>query len=132
MADSTRKPSYQNLRAWKEASDLVVLTYTTCAKHKRHLDQGLVDQIRRAAISIPLNLAEGNGRGTNKDALRFLYIARGSLHELEAQFEICRSMDFFSSTDAIRLLEQTSIVGRLIGGLIRYRKNRLEDETLSH
>lgn len=131
MADPTRKPSYQNLRAWKEASDLVAFTYTTCAKHKRHLDQGLADQIRRAAISIPSNLAEGNGRGTNKDALRFLYIARGSLHELEAQFEICRRMDFFSSAEAIRLLEQTSVVGRLIGGLIRYRKNRLEDETRS-
>jgi len=128
MSDSPGLPPFQNLKAWKEATDLVTLTYAICAKQHRHLDLKLSDQIKRAVVSIPSNLAEGNGRGSNKDALRFLYIARGSLHELIAQFEACWKMNSFTQEDSLRLLEQTSLVGRLIGGLIRYRKNRLDDE----
>lgn len=128
MSDSPGLPPFQNLKAWKEATDLVTLTYAICAKQHRHLDLKLSDQIKRAVVSIPSNLAEGNGRGSNKDALRFFYIARGSLHELMAQFEVCRKMNSFTPEDSLRLLEQTSLVGRLIGGLIRYRKNRLDDE----
>lgn len=128
MSDSPGLPPFQNLKAWKEATDLVTLTYAICAKQHRNLDLKLSDQIKRAVVSIPSNLAEGNGRGSNKDALRFLYIARGSLHELIAQFEACRKMNSFTQEDSLRLLEQTSLVGRLIGGLIRYRKNRLDDE----
>lgn len=130
MTDLPGRPRFQNLKAWKEATDLVALTYAICAKQRRHMDLKLSDQIKSAAVSIPSNLAEGNGRGSNKDALRFLYIARGSLHELAAQFEACRRMNAITQVDSLRLLEQTSLVGRLIGGLIRYRKNRLEDEAL--
>jgi len=92
MHDPPGRPRFQNLKAWKEATDLVTLTYAICAKQRRHMDLKLSDQIKSAVVSIPSNLAEGNGRGSNKDALRFLYIARGSLHELVAQFEVCRSM----------------------------------------
>ncbi len=128
MPDTPGRPNFHNLKAWKEATHLVTLTYAVCAKQRRRLDLRLSEQIKRAAVSIPSNVAEGNGRGTNKDALRFLYIARGSLHELIAQVEACQTMNAFTPEDALQLLEQTSIVGRLIGSLIRYRKSRLENE----
>jgi len=128
MPDTPGRPNFHNLKAWKEATHLVTLTYAVYAKQRRRLDLRLSEQIKRAAVSIPSNVAEGNGRGTNKDALRFLYIARGSLHELIAKVEACQTMNAFTPEDALQLLEQTSIVGRLIGGLIRYRKSRLENE----
>jgi four helix bundle protein len=60
------QPTYKNLKAWTEASDLVAATYSLCAKHKRHIDRKLAEQIRSAAVSIPSNIAEGSGRGTQK------------------------------------------------------------------
>ena len=88
------------------------------------MDRGLADQIRRAAISIPSNIAEGNGQGTNRGSLRFLYIARDSLCELETQVEVCLRLDIIPTEDAHSLNERMALVGRLIGGLITYRKSR--------
>lgn len=115
-------PSHRRLLAWQEAKALAVLTYEACERQKRVLDRGLTDQIRRAVVSIPSNIAEGNGRGTNKDSLRFLYIARGSLCELETQVEVCVGARLLAQPEAKQLLGQAEIVGRLIGGLIHYRK----------
>jgi len=102
--------------------------YSLPLGRKGSVDSDLIAQMRSASVSIPSNIAEGNGRGTNKEALRFLYIARGSLHELETQLTICRTLGSLDAEDSLRLLEQTSIVGRLLGGLIRYRKERLKRE----
>ena len=117
-------PPYRQLKAWIESRDLAVLVYKTCARRAVSIDRGLADQIRRAAISIPSNIAEGNGRGSNRDSLRFLYIARGSLCELETQVEVCLRLDIIPAEDAHSLNERMALVGRLIGGLISYRKSR--------
>ena len=74
--------SYRDLSAWKAAKALAVEVYRVVNVAAVRNDFALVDQLRRAAISVPSNIAEGAGRGTNQDALRFLYIARGSLCEL--------------------------------------------------
>lgn len=103
MAQQLDGPSHRRLLAWQEAKALAVLTYETCCRQKHLLDRGLADQIRRAAISIPSNIAEGNGRGTNKDSLRFLYIARGSLCELETQVEVCVGAKLLTPTEANHL-----------------------------
>lgn len=124
MSEPTGGPSHRKLKAWQEAQALAILTYQTCASNRQVIDRGLADQIRRAAISIPSNIAEGNARGTNKDSLRFLYIARGSLCELESQVDVCLSTQLLSQTEAERLNLQSALVGRLIGGLINYRRNR--------
>ena len=129
MEKEIEGPSHRRLLAWQEAKTLVVQVYEVCKQQKNFIDRGLADQIRRAAISIPSNIAEGNGRGTNKDSLRFLYIARGSLCELETQIEVCLSMKFLTETDAQRLMKQAAAVGRLIGGLIHYRKQKEDERT---
>jgi four helix bundle protein len=117
-------PPYRQLKAWIESRDLAVLIYRLCAKRPASMDRGLTDQIRRAAISIPSNIAEGNGRGTNRDSLRFLYIARGSLCELESQIDVCQHTGLIEIEVGRNITGQMTLVGRLIGGLITYRKSR--------
>ena len=117
-------PPYRQLKAWIESRDLAVLIYRLCVRRPASMDRGLTDQIRRAAISIPSNIAEGNGRGTNRDSLRFLYIARGSLCELESQIDVCQRTGLIKIEDSRNITEQMVLVGRLIGGLITYRKSR--------
>jgi len=84
----------------------------------------MADQVRRAAISIPSNIAEGNGRGTNRDSLRFLSIARGSLCELESQIDVCLLAGLIETEDSRNITDQITLVGRLIGGLITSRKSQ--------
>ena len=124
MESSTKGAPYRQLKAWAESRDRAVLIYKLCVRRAKTIDRGLADQIRRAAISIPSNIAEGNGRGTNRDSLRFLYIARGSLCELESQIEVCHRADLIETGDSRNIAEQMALVGRLIGGLISYRKSR--------
>lgn len=124
MESSAEGPPYRQLKAWSESRDLAVLIYKLCVRRTKTIDRGLADQIRRAAISIPSNIAEGNGRGTNRDSLRFLYIARGSLCELESQMDVCLRAGLIEAEDGLSITDQMRLVGRLIGGLITYRKSR--------
>jgi four helix bundle protein len=100
MEKQTEGPGHRRLLAWQEAKTLASLAYEMCLKQRHLIDRGLADQLRRAAISIPSNIAEGNGRGSNKDSLRFLYIARGSLCELETQVEVCRDVKLLADDDS--------------------------------
>ena len=124
METTQDSPPYRHLKAWAESRDLAVLIYRLCVKRAKNIDRGLANQIRRAAISIPSNIAEGNGRGTNRDSLRFLYIARGSLCELESQMDVCQRAGLIEVEDSLNITDQMRLVGRLIGGLIVYRKSR--------
>jgi len=124
MESSSEGPPYRQLKAWVESRDLAVLIYKLCVRRQAAIDRGLADQLRRAAISIPSNISEGNGLGTNRDSLRFLYIARGSLCELEPQIDVCQRAGLIETEDSRNIVGQMSLVGRLIGGLITYRKSR--------
>jgi four helix bundle protein len=79
---------------------------------------GLTNQMRRAAVSIPSNIAEGQGRSSTKDFLHFLSIARGSLQELETQMTLSCRLRFLDEVTHARLLEATSEIGRIVSGLI--------------
>lgn len=124
--ENSQVVSYRDLSAWKAAKALAVEVYQAVRVASVRNDFGLVDQLRRAAISVPSNIAEGSGRGTNQDALRFLYIARGSLGELGTQLEVIEELGLLDPPVSKALLLRTEEVGRLLGGLIRYRATRRE------
>jgi four helix bundle protein len=124
MEEESLGPDYRRLSAWSEASDLAVSVYLMCRANGTRLDADIIHQLRRSAVSIPSNIAEGNAKGSNRDTLKFLYIARGSLAELETQLLICVKAGFLKESDVLIVSEHCNRVGRLLGGLIRYRKSR--------
>jgi four helix bundle protein len=121
--------SYRDLSAWKAAKALAVEVYRVVNVASVRNDFALVDQLRRAAISIPSNIAEGAGRGTNQDALRFLYIARGSLCELRTQLEVIHEAGLLDKRVCESLLGRTEEAGRLLGGLVRFRASRRDGDS---
>ena len=120
--------SYRDLSAWKAAKALAVEVYRVVNVAAVRNDFSLVDQLRRAAISVPSNIAEGAGRGTNQDALRFLYIARGSLCELRTQVEVMQEAGLLDGRICESLLGRAEEAGRLLGGLVRFRASRRDGE----
>ncbi len=112
--------SYRDLKAWKKAIDLVFRIYEVTENFPKQELYGLTSQLRRAAVSIPSNIAEGKGRSTDKDWCLFLCHARGSLHELETQLLIAEHLGYLPTAEIERLDEQTAEVARLLNGLISF------------
>ena len=86
--------SYRDLRVWQQPMDLAMQVYRLTETFPKHELYGLTGQIRRAAISIPSNIAEGKGRRTDRDFSSFLFRARGSLLELETQVLLARRLEY--------------------------------------
>lgn len=107
---------------WQKAKDLAVRIYTISDEEKLKKDFGLRDQLRRSAVSVPSNLAEGDERDTDKESVRFFYIAKGSLAELRTQLQIAYEIGYIEK-DSFKNLEQgrKSLAG-MIGALIKARK----------
>ena len=116
---------FTELDAWKEARILVKMVYTQLASFPKEEIFGLQSQIKRSAISIPSNIAEGSGRNHKKDSLQFFYIARGSAYELETQFYLSFDLDFIDKVTLDQLLNQLEKVRKLLAGLINYYKSQL-------
>jgi four helix bundle protein len=116
---------YRELIVWQKAMDLVEKVYLLTAKFPKEEIYGLTAQIRRAAVSIPSNVAEGQGRHTTRDFLNFLSIAHGSLKEVETQILIAERLAFVDPNQASELTVLTEEVGRLISGLRNSLKNKL-------
>lgn len=111
---------HQQLRAWQEAMDLVTTIYALTACFPADEKFGLSSQMRRAAISVPSNIAEGAARGSKADFLRFLHIARGSLSELETQLQIAYRLRYIEDLSSIST--QVDAVFGQLGGLIKHLK----------
>jgi four helix bundle protein len=109
--------SYRDLIAWQKAMELVESVYRATTTFPREEIYSLTAQIRRAAVSIPSNIAEGQGRSTTRDFLHFLSIARGSLKEVETQVLIAERLAYVTGQVTAALLGQTTEVGRLLTGL---------------
>ena len=114
--------SHENLRAWQFSMDLVEVIYKETASYPSDERFGLIKQLRRAAVSVPSNIAEGGARGSDAEFIRFLYIARGSLSEVQTQLLISQRLGFspLNQTTA-ELIENTFAQ---IGGLINSLKSR--------
>ena len=116
--------SYRDLVAWQKALDLCEAIYQTSSHFPQHELYGLTNQIRRAAVSVPSNIAEGAGRITKGEYVQAIGYARGSLFEVETQVHIAERWQFINSAESAKLFERTKEIGRLTGGLIRALSNK--------
>ena len=110
--------SYRDIIAWQRSIELAENIYELTRILPKEELYGLSSQMRRAAVSIPSNIAEGYGRRSVNDYIRFLNIALGSSYELETQLELCQRLGYFDKHDCARTLELCNESGRLINGLI--------------
>ena len=110
--------TYEDLKVWRRAMDLVVCIYRCTGSFPKQEVYGLTGQMRRSAVSIPSNIAEGKGRHSRKELLQFLFHARGSLLELRTQITIAKELEYLSSTEGEKLTNHADEVGRLLNGLI--------------
>mgnify|MGYP000914849554 CR=1 FL=1 len=115
--------SHCKLEVWKQAMDLARMIYTATRDFPSEERFGLTAQLRRCAVSIPSNIAEGAGRGTRKEFIHFLHIARGSLCEIETQITLSKDLGYLENLDIIE--SQTSRVFQLINGLITFLNKKL-------
>jgi four helix bundle protein len=115
--------AHKQLRVWKESMFLVKLIYEITTFLPADERFGLVSQMRRSAVSIPSNIAEGSARQTKKESVQFYSIARGSLTELDTQIELCANLGFLSELQITKLSDQVETVGALLNGLIRFKKS---------
>ena len=110
--------SYRELIAWQKAIDLVPAIYE-CTRSFPDCERfGLTSQLRRAAVSVPSNIAEGQGRASTGEFNQFLGHARGSLLEIETQVFIARNLGFTATGDGELLLAKCAEVGRILNGLM--------------
>ena len=110
---------YQELIVWQRAMELSKAIYIATKSLPDEERFGLTSQLRRASLSIPSNIAEGQGRLTAGEFRQFLGTARGSVFEVETQFQLALDLGYFSSGEASQLFGLTSEVSRLLNGLIR-------------
>jgi four helix bundle protein len=109
--------NFKNLNVWRKGIDLVVNVYKKSKQFPKEEIYGLTSQIKRSAISIPSNIAEGSGRNSDKDFNRFLDISLGSSFELETQLIIAHELEFLSDNDFNELNEKVIEEQRMITGL---------------
>jgi four helix bundle protein len=110
---------YRDLVAWQKGVDLCELVYRASAAFPSHEIYGLTSQIRRAAVSVPSNIAEGAGRITRGEYLQSVGYARGSLLEIETQLIVAQRLGYLDAKEIDKLMELTNEIGRVASGLVR-------------
>ena len=117
--------SFEKLEVWKRACRLAVEVCQTLAKSKQY---ALKDQMQRAAVSIPSNIAEGAERDSKPDNIRFLRIAKGSAAELRTQCYIALKLELLTRDDAEKFVQETKEISAMLQGLIRSLSPKLKTE----
>lgn len=115
-----------DIKAWKKADDLAVDVYDTTRSFPRHQLYSLTNQMQKAAVSVAANIAEGSGRRTIRDYLRFLYIAKGSLVELEYYIHLAKRLGYLDEDDHRRLDALQDETARVLTGFIRFKEQEAE------
>jgi len=111
--------NYKDLFVWQKSMALVTEVYSITRLFPKEELYGLASQIRRSAVSIPSNIAEGYGRYSTNDYTRFLQIAIGSLYELQTQLEICLNLGYLSKDTFEKIYEQSREIERMLSSLIK-------------
>ncbi len=112
---------FRSLIVWQKAKSLATEVYRLKSAGPIKRDYSLIDQLRRSAVSVPSNIAEGDERKSDKDSVRFFYIAKGSLAELATQLEIARDVGYFTDAQVEPFVSQCVELGKMLGALIRAR-----------
>jgi four helix bundle protein len=110
--------SFKDLRVWQEAMKFAIEIYRSTSQFPRHELYGLSQQLRRAAVSIPSNIAEGKGHRSDREFGNFLLRARGSLLEAQTQVMIAQELNYIDAVGARHLLASSDAIGRSLNGLI--------------
>ncbi len=116
---------YKDLIVWQKSMDLLVEVYRLAKKLPKEETYGLSDQMRRAVVSIPSNIAEGKNRSSGKDFLRFLFIARGSRAEVETQLLACIRLNYLEEDDVENALKLCTEVGKMLSAMISKMSHNL-------
>ena len=119
--------THKDLKVWQQSKDFVSEIFRLTATFPKEEMYSLTAQIKRSAISIPSNIAEGSARESNKEYIRFLYIALGSLAELDTQLQIANDLKFIKSDEYKKVSVKLNEIGKMLSGLISYRKNKRRD-----
>jgi four helix bundle protein len=115
--------TFRDLEVWQKAFGLTLKIYSATQNFPKEETYGLRSQLRRAAVSVVSNIAEGKGRSSDKDLLHFLSTAKGSLFELETQIELAKHLSYVDAAQADILISKTNETGRLLSGLMRSFRN---------
>ena len=124
MSETGKIQSYRDLRVWQKARELVLLTYKFSKKFPPDEQFALTSQVRRAAISITANLAEGYGRLSQKDREHFYVMAQGSLYELDSHFQIAADLNFISPVDYKKFIETQTDCLRMLRAFLKTHRSR--------
>jgi len=116
--------SYRDLVVWNKAMELVTEIYRVSQSFPKEELFGLMSQIRRAAVSVPSNIAEGHGKLSRKEYQHFLGHARGSLAEVETQMTIAQNLGYLNAEVVSRMLDLSGEVGRILNGLLASLKRK--------
>ncbi len=116
--------NFKELLVWKKSIEFVTEIYEITASFPSEEKFGLVSQIRRSAVSIPSNIAEGNARRSSADYVQFLKIARGSGAEVETQIIISKNLGFIEEVKSEELTSKITEIMKMINGLINYLKTK--------
>jgi four helix bundle protein len=117
----TKIRSFVDLRAWQEGHKLVLMVYKLTREFPKEEIFGLVSQMRRSAVSVTSNIAEGFSRNTSKDKVQFYCTSHGSLTELQNQLIVSRDVGYLNKIDFDKMANQTILVHKLITGLKRIK-----------
>ena len=121
-----KSTDYKELLVWQKSIELVKFIYLILTDFPKDERYNIIDQIKRAAISVPSNIAEGQSREYTKDFIHFLFISRGSLAELETQFIISKELGMINENILEDLLIRTKEINKMIGSLIDYLRKSLK------
>jgi four helix bundle protein len=111
--------TYRDLEVWQAAMELAVRVYRLTAVFPKEERYGLTSQMRRAAVSVPSNIAEGKGRSSDRELVQFLCHSRGSLFEIETQLAIGEKLGYSATEDCDAVRRETARIGQMLNGLIR-------------
>ena len=117
--------NYQKMIVWQKAMDVTVMVYSLCRKLPKSEMYALQDQMKRASVSVPSNIAEGQARNSKKEFIQFLSIAKGSKAELETQLLLCIKLGYLIDSDISEAMKSLSEISKMLSALIKNLHSKL-------